>query len=505
MKTIVECVPNFSEGRDRAVVDQIMTAIQSVPGLCIMDLEMDSDHHRSVVTFVGEKDKVGEGALRAIRKAAELIDLTKHVGAHPRIGATDVVPFVPVKNVTLEECVAIAKQVGEQTYKRFAIPVYLYEAAATRPDRVQLENIRKGQFEGLRVDIEKSPDRRPDFGAPRIHPTAGATVVGARKFLIAYNINLNTSDAKIAKDIAKSIRTSSGGLPYVKAMGIELKARNQAQVSMNLTDFEQTPVHQVFERVKREAERHGTTVAGSEIIGLIPQKALEMAAGFYLQIENFRPELVFENRLIEIVEASKDLSSMPISQFLELVAATESVPGGGSVAALAGALAAALGKMVVGFTLNRKKYEPHQARLRQHLHLLEDTLSELRLAVDQDSQAYSQVMAALQLPKSNESEKMYREQKLQESLKRATEIPLWVADCAYKTMQTLQDLRSISNPNLASDLNVGFWMAMAACRGALENVSINLRSIHDSAFVESKEERSRELEEMLKRVVLASL
>ncbi|PYV45491.1 MAG: glutamate formimidoyltransferase [Acidobacteria bacterium] len=505
MKSVVECVPNFSEGRDRGIIDQIVNVIQSVPGLCIMDVEMDFDHHRSVVTFVGEIDKVGEGALRAIGKAAELIDLTKHVGAHPRIGATDVVPFVPVKNVTLEECVAIAKQVGEQTYKRFAIPVYLYEAAATRPDRVQLENIRKGQFEGLRVDIEKTPSRRPDFGVSGIHPTAGATVVGARKFLIAYNINLNTSDVRIAKNIAKSIRTSSGGLPHVKAMGVELKARNQAQVSMNLTDFEQTPVHHVFERVKREAEQYGTSIAGSEIVGLIPQRALEMAADFYLQIENFRPELVFENRLAEIVEASKDFSSMPVSQFLESVAAAESVPGGGSVAALAGALAAALGKMVLGFTLNRKKYESHQATLRQHLHVLEDTLSELRLAVDQDSQAYSQVMAALQLPKSNESEKTLREQKLQEALRQATEVPLQVAESAYKTLQALQELRPISNPNLTSDLNVGFWMAMAACQGALENVSINLRSIHDSAFVASKEVRTQEFREMLRRVALASL
>src|SRR5439155_5453622 len=245
--------------------------------------------------------------------------------------------------------------------------------------------------------------------------------------------------------------------------------------------------------------------AGSEIVGLIPQRALEMAADFYLQIENFRPELVFENRLAEIVEASKDFSSMPVSQFLESVAAAESVPGGGSVAALAGALAAALGKMVLGFTLNRKKYESHQATLRQHLHVLEDTLSELRLAVDQDSQAYSQVMAALQLPKSNESEKTLREQKLQEALRQATEVPLQVAESAYKTLQALQELRPISNPNLTSDLNVGFWMAMAACQGALENVSINLRSIHDSAFVASKEVRTQEFREMLRRVALASL
>jgi glutamate formiminotransferase / formiminotetrahydrofolate cyclodeaminase len=505
MKTIVECVPNFSEGRDRAVIDQIVAAIQSVPGLCIMDLEMDYDHHRSVITFVGEKERVGEGALRAIGKAAELIDLTKHSGAHPRIGATDVVPFVPVKNVTLEECIAIAKQMGEETSRRFAIPVYLYESAATRPDRVQLENIRKGQFEALREEIAKSVDRLPDFGPPRIHPTAGATVVGARKFLIAYNINLNTPNVEIAKRIAKAVRNSSGGLRYVKAMGVELKAKTQAQVSMNLTDFEQTPVYRAFELVKREAERYGTTIADSEIVGLIPQKAIEMAAEFYLQMESFRSNLIFENRLAELLEASPDFGSMRVSEFLESVASAESVPGGGSVAALAGALAAALGKMAIGFTLNRKKYESHKAKLEELLRSMDTLLLELELAVGQDSQAYSQVMAAQGLAKGSEEEKQLREQKLQAALKLATEVPLHVAERAHAIMQSLQELRPISNPNLASDLTAGFWMALAAAQAALENVTTNLKYIRDLDFVESQSQRCRELKELLKRACQASL
>jgi glutamate formiminotransferase / formiminotetrahydrofolate cyclodeaminase len=505
MKTIVECVPNFSEGRDRAVIDQIVAAIQSVPGLCIMDLEMDYDHHRSVITFVGEKERVGEGALRAIGKAAELINLTRHSGAHPRIGATDVVPFVPVKNVTLEECIVIAKQVGEETSRRFAIPVYLYESAATRPDRVQLENIRKGQFEALREEIAKSADRLPDFGLPRIHPTAGATVVGARKFLIAYNIDLNTPNVEIAKRIAKAVRNSSGGLRYVKAMGVELKAKTQAQVSMNLTDFEQTPVYRAFELVKREAERYGTTIAGSEIVGLIPQKAIEMPAEFYLQIENFRSNLIFENRLAELLEASPDFGSMRVSEFLDSVASAESVPGGGSVAALAGALAAALGKMAIGFTLNRKKYEAHKAKLEELLRSMDTLLLELELAVGQDSQAYSQVMAAQSLAKGSEEEKQLREQKLQAALKLATEVPLHVAERAHAIMQSLQELRPISNPNLASDLTAGFWMALAAAQAALENVTTNLKYIRDLDFVESQSQRCRELKELLKQACQASL
>ncbi len=504
MKTVVECVPNFSEGRNRAVVDQIMAAIQSVPGLCVMDLEMDYDHHRSVITFVGEKEKVAEGALRAIGKAAELIDLTKHSGAHPRIGATDVVPFVPVKNVALEECIAIAKQVGEETYKRFSIPVYLYEAAATRSDRVQLENIRRGQFEGLRKEIGNSVDRLPDYGKPAIHPTAGATVLGARKFLIAYNINLNTPDMEVAKKIARAIRYSSGGLRYVKAMGVDLRARQQAQVSMNLTDFEQTPVHRVFELVKREAERYGTTIASSEIVGLIPQKAVEMATDFYLQIENFRPELIFENQLAKVLEGNKDLTSMTVREFLEAVARTETVPAGGSVSALAGALAAALGKMVVGFTVNRKKFETHQPKLEQHLHILDETLSELTLAVHQDCQAYAQVVQTQRLPKGSESEREIRQQKLEEALKQATEVPLNVAEKSLAVMQSLQELRLISNPNLASDLNVGFRMSLAAAEGALENVFANLNYVHDSGYVEEKKRRCEELKTAFKQMREAS-
>jgi glutamate formiminotransferase len=505
MKSIVECVPNFSEGRDRRVIDQIVAAIQSVAGLCVMDLEMDYDHHRSVITFVGEKERVGEGALRAIGKAAELIDLTKHAGVHPRIGATDVVPFIPVKNVTLEECIVIAKQVGEETSRRFAIPVYLYESAATRPDRVQLENIRKGQFEGLREDIEKSVERLPDFGPIRIHPTAGATVVGARKFLIAYNINLNTPNVETARRIAKAVRNSNGGLRYVKAMGVELKAKAQAQVSMNLTDFEQTPAYRAFELVKREAERYGATITGSEIVGLIPQKAIEMAAEFYLQVENFRSNLIFENRLAEVLEASPDFGSMRVYEFLESVAKAESVPGGGSVAALAGALAAALGKMAIGFTLNRKKYELHQAKLEEKLRLMDTLLIELQLAVEQDSQAYSRVMAAQALPKGNEQEKHLREQELQTALKLATEIPLRVAERAHAVMRSLLELRPISNPNLASDITSGFWMALAAAQAALENVTTNSKYIHDPSFVESRSQRCRELKEQLKQACQANL
>src|SRR5246500_4906823 len=297
MKRLIESVPNFSEGRDPARVDAIVQAMSSVPGVYVLDREMDADHNRCVITLAGEPGAVGEATLLGAGKAMELIDMTRHTGAHPRVGATDVVPFIPIEGVTIEDCVALARRVGNEIWKRYRIPVFFYEAAAMRPDRVNLENVRRGQFEGLREEMKKNHDRQPDVGEPKLHPTAGVTVVGARKFLIAYNVNLNTPDVSIANKIARAIRFSNGGFRYVKSMGVELKARNLAQVSINLTDFEQTPMHRVYEMVKREAARYGALPVGSEIVGLVPKKAIEMAADYFLQLENFSPSQVFENRL----------------------------------------------------------------------------------------------------------------------------------------------------------------------------------------------------------------
>ena len=297
VKKIVECVPNFSEGRDLSVIDAIGGAIEGVSGVFLLDHSSDPDHNRSVITMAGEPEPVLEAALRAVGKAAELIDLRKHKGEHPRIGATDVLPFVPVSGITLAECAVVARNAGREIWERYRIPVYFYEAAATRPERVHLESVRKGHFEGLGEEVLRDSGRLPDVGEPKLHPSAGATAVGARKFLIAFNINLNTPDVAIAKRIAKTIRASSGGLRFVKAMGVELRSRGLAQVSMNLTDFEQTPIQQVFDAVKNEAVGDGVTIAGSEIVGLIPQRALESTSASYLQLENFSVTQVFEKRL----------------------------------------------------------------------------------------------------------------------------------------------------------------------------------------------------------------
>jgi glutamate formiminotransferase len=286
---LIECVANFSEGRDAATVRAIEDAIASSAGVLVLRTERDADHNRSVITFAGPPDAVAEGALRGIEIAVERIDLRGHQGVHPRMGAADVVPFVPLEGSTLEDCVAIARRTGEQVWKRLGVPVYFYEAAALSPDRRPLENCRRGGFENPKV--------APDLGGPALHPSAGACLIGARKILIAFNINLQTDDVAVARDIARTIRASSGGMPFVKALGLPLAGRGLAQVSMNLTDFEQTPLHEVFDAVQREAAARGVEIAGSEIIGLVPKKALEDAAAHYLKCENFESGLVLENRL----------------------------------------------------------------------------------------------------------------------------------------------------------------------------------------------------------------
>lgn len=503
MKRLIECVPNFSEGRDPAKVDAIVAAMSGVPGVYVLDREMDADHNRCVITLAGEPDAVAEAALRGTGKAMELIDLTKHTGAHPRVGATDVLPFIPIDGVTIEDCVALARRVGTEIWKRYRIPVFYYEAAATRPDRVNLENVRRGQFEGLREEMKHNLDRQPDVGEPKLHPTAGVTVVGARKFLIAYNVNLNTSDVGIANKIAKAIRFSSGGLRYVKSMGVELKARNLAQVSINLTDFEQTPMHRVYEMVKREAERYGVKPVGSEIVGLIPKKAMEMAADFFLQLENFSPALVFENKLADALsgapmEVAKDGKLAGMARpFLDAVASPTATPGGGSVSAFAGALAAALGQMVAGLSRKKKSQAGFADELSAALDKMRRIADELAEAIDRDAASYDAVMAAVKLSHGDTREMRQREEAIQKATKAAAEVPLQVAERTVGLFERLGQLDAIVAASMRSDLQVARLMAEAGARGALANVEINLDGLTDVAYTASMRTKIAALRERL--------
>jgi glutamate formiminotransferase len=478
MPALVECVPNFSEGRNKAKIDAILEAMK-MDGVYLLDREMDSDHNRCVVTLVGDPVNIAEAAIRGVGKAVEVIDLTQHTGAHPRMGATDVVPFIPIECVTLEDCVALARRVGEEIWKRHGVPVYFYEAAAQRPDRQNLENIRRGQFEGLRQEVKTNPDRRPDFGNPALHPTAGATVVGARKFLVAYNVYLNTPDVEIARKIGKAVRFSNGGLRYLKGMGVGV--RGLAQVSMNLTDADQTPIARVYEYVKREAARYGVMPLSSEIVGLIPKKALEDAAEWFLQIENFDASLILENRLAGVMSGKMAVGGLRagVEPFIEQLAAPTAAPGGGCAAAAAGAMAAALGGMVAGMSRGKKAYLQHEHALSHAIARLAEIREQLKAAVDADAAAFHEVMAAFKKLKEDPA----AQAGIDEATKQATLVPLGVAERAKEALTILESLRDITNPKMASDISVGIALANAAIVGALANVEINLSELKEPGFL----------------------
>ena len=493
MSTLVECVPNFSEGRDQAKVDAIIEAMK-MPGVYLLDREMDADHNRCVITLVGELDAIQEAAIRGVGKAAELIDLNVHTGAHPRMGAADVVPFIPIDGVTIEDCVAMANHVGEEIWKRYQIPVYLYEAAARIPERQGLENIRRGQFEGIRAEIATNPSRRPDFGEPRVHPTAGATVVGARKFLIAYNVFLNTPDVDIAKKVAKAVRFSSGGMRFVKGAGFLV--RGLAQVSMNLTDFEQTPIHRVFEMVKREAARYGVIPVSSEIVGLIPKKALEQAADWFLQMENFDSSLILENRLAAVMGGKMAVGGLRagVEPFVEQLAAPTATPGGGSASAAAGAMAAGLAAMVASMSRGKKAYLQYEPQLSAAIASLTPLREELKAAIDADAESYNSVMKAYKAARTATDEKA-GEALIEAALKEATTVPLGVAEKAHEVAQIAKRLEPITNPNMKSDLTTSVALAGAALAGALANVEINLAGLKDQAFAAHVRRRTTRLHE----------
>jgi glutamate formiminotransferase len=490
MPALVECVPNFSEGRDKSRVDAIIEAMKT-DGVYLLDREMDADHNRCVITLVGDPVNVAEAAIKGVGKAAELIDLTKHTGAHPRLGAADVIPFIPIEGVTLEDCIAIARRVGEEIWKRYKIPVYLYEAAAQKPERQNLENVRRGQFEGIREEVKANPARKPDFGEAALHPTAGATIVGARKFLVAYNVYLNTPDVEIAKKIGKAVRFSNGGLRYVKGMGVPV--RGLAQVSMNLTDTDQTPIARVFEYVKREAARYGVMPLSSEIVGLIPKKALEDAAEWFLQVENFDSSLILENRLAAVMSGKMAIGGIRagVEPFIEQLAAPTAAPGGGCASAATAAMAAALGSMVAGMSRGKKAYVQYERQLSDALARLAELREQCKASIDADADSFNEVMTAFKKAKDHPE----AQSEIEAATKKATLVPLTVAERAREIRQIVESLRPITNPKMASDLSVGASLARAAIEGALANVEINLGDIKDDAFLADVKKRIAALSE----------
>ncbi|MCL4558994.1 MAG: glutamate formimidoyltransferase [Chloroflexi bacterium] len=474
---LVECIPNFSEARRPEVVESIQKAIASVPGVLVLDRHSDLDHNRSVITFIGSPQAVEEAAFQAIATASRLIDLNQHIGEHPRIGAADVVPFVPISDVTMLECVEMARRLGSRVGEELVIPVYLYEEAATRPDRQNLENIRHGQYERLKEQIATDPNRQPDFGPAKLGP-AGAVVIGARQPLIAYNIYLNTDDVSVAQRIAHTVRNSSGGLRYVKGLGMLVGGR--AQVSMNLTNYHLTPLAQVVEMVRREAMRYGTTIHHGELVGLIPQQALFDAAQWYMQLDGFTGEQVLEQRVYQALSASANQPGpAPEASFLENLAAGTPTPGGGSAAAHTGAEAAALVAMVARLTIGKKKYAAVENRMWEILEQAEMLRKQLSQAVVEDSAAFDVLLSAVRLPKETPREQQIRQQTLEEATLNAAQIPLQVAGKAVQVMDLAVEVAATGNQNAISDAASAAALAGATLTSAGLNVQINSLNLQD--------------------------
>jgi glutamate formiminotransferase / formiminotetrahydrofolate cyclodeaminase len=484
---LVECVPNFSEGQRPEVIRQIRDAIAAVSQVTILDVSSDTSHNRTVVTFVAPVATAAEAAFAGIRTAQSLIDLQSHRGAHPRIGATDVVPFVPLEGATMQDCVALARALGERVGRELSIPVYLYERAATRPDRENLADVRRGEYEGLRELIRTDPKRAPDFGPSEMHTTAGAVAIGARPFLVAFNIYLGpASNLAIAKQVAKAVRGSSGGLRYVKALGLEVD--DQAQVSMNLVDTEQTPLHRAFEAVRTEAQALGVTPTWSELVGLIPERVLLDAGVRHVQLRGFTQDQLLEHQIRSAGSAGPSLAG-----FTAAVASAAPTPGGGSVAAHVGTLAAALTQMVAGLTVGKPKFAAVDAEMRAVLGESSALAAKLSDLVTRDADSYAAVSAAYKMPKEPEAAAAARREAIAQALMGAARVPLETAQICLRVAQLAATAASQGNPNAVSDAGVAALLAEAACRGAAYNVRINVAALTDPTMGHALAEEAERL------------
>lgn len=532
MNKIVECVPNFSEGRDMGIIKQITDEIEKVEGAILLDVDPGADTNRTVVTFVGTPEAVKEAAFRAIKKAAELIDMSKHKGAHPRMGATDVCPFVPVSGVTMEDCVQIAKEVGERVARELGIPVYLYEEAATRPERRSLADIRAGEYEGLPEKL-KDPEWKPDFGEPVFNPKSGATVIGAREFLIAYNLNVNTRDRKLAHRVALRIREKGrivkkkdgtkervpGRLKAVRAIGWYIPEYGYAQISVNLTNYKITPLWKLFEVASEEAEGLGLRITGSELVGLIPKEAMLESGRHFLekmgkcpavpekelihiavlsmgmdQTHPFKPE----EKIIEYrIAKEKNLTAMRIDDFADELSSESPAPGGGSVAALIGTLSASLSSMVANLTYNKKGYKEFNDEIAAagiEAQKLKDRFLSL---IEEDTEAFNSVMDAMKMPSGTDEEAEAKEKAIEEATKKATSVPLKTLKLTEKLLEVADVVAEKGNKNSISDAGVAAISAKAAAESAYMNVIINIPGIKDEEF---KENVLKEAKEVLENV-----
>jgi glutamate formiminotransferase/formiminotetrahydrofolate cyclodeaminase len=483
--TPFECVPNFSEGRDEQRIARIVDAGRNVDGVTVLDVERNADHHRCVVTLYGEGEPLLEAVFRMMRVATQTIDLNHHQGEHPRMGATDVVPFVPLGSATVADAVRLAEKLGDRVGRELEIPVYLYAQAARRPERADLAKVREGQFEGIRELIGKDPARAPDFGPSRVHPTAGAVAIGARPVLIAYNVYLTTPDVAVAKRIAKQVRARDGGLPEVKALGFEIRERNLAQVSMNLTDYRTTPVHRAFDAVATAAKKEGTDVQESEVVGLVPEEALLEAAQHYLKLASFDRSAILE-RKVAAAEAQRP-GHESIASYAARLAARTPTPGGGSAAGVVAAFATALGEMVLAYSVSAKAPDAELTQLRTEFSTQRARFLQL---ADDDARSYDGVRTAKKALKERPEDAAVRQQYVA-ALLHSANVPLATAREATATAARLSAVKARTNAMLGSDLVTSLALFRAAAEGALANVAINLEDLRAAGA--STEELDREI------------
>ena len=531
MKQLIECVPNFSEGRDMSVIEKITDEIKNTEGVKLLDVDPGKATNRTVVTFVGEPDAVVEAAYKAIKKAGELIDMSKHSGEHPRMGATDVCPFIPISNITMEETVEYAKKLAKRVGETLNIPVYLYEEAATTPERRNLATIRAGEYEGLEKKL-KDPKWKPDYGEAKFNKHSGATVIGVRDFLVAYNINLNTSSTRRANSIAFDIREKGrvkregdpitgkivrdengnpvrvpGTLKYVKAIGWYIEEYGIAQVSMNLTNINETPLHIAFEEADKSATRRGMRVTGSELIGLVPKKVMLEAGKYFLKKQNRstgipEEDIIFiaiksmglddlkpfdpKKKIIEYLleeDNDKKLIDLSIKDFADETSRESPAPGGGSIAAYSGALGASLGTMVANLSSHKRGWDARWEEFSDWAEKGQAIKDKLLYLVDEDTNAFNKIIDAVRLPKGTDEEKAFRKNAMDEATKYAIMVPFDVMKTSNEALDLLEYMAKEGNPNSVSDAGVGVLAIKTAVEGAYMNVKINCKGLDDENFV----------------------
>lgn len=511
MPKVVECVPNFSEGRDTKVIEAIAEAIRNAPGVTLLDVDPGESTNRTVYTFVGGPEAIVEGALAAAKAAFPLIDMSKQKGEHPRMGALDVCPFIPVQDVSVEECVEISKKFGQKMAKELGVPVFLYGYASEKDYRKTMPQIRSGEYEGLAEKLTK-PEWAPDFGEATFVPSWGGTVTGVRKFLIAYNINLVATKEQ-AHRIALNLRSQGrkdmpGRLKAVQGIGWWLAERNIAQISLNLTDMDETPMHIAYEEAKKDAAEINIPVTGSEVVGLVPLEALLDAADYYMEREGLfvlhedqKVHLAInrlglttlspfnaKERIIEYCLPSSDgpLISCSVKEFVQEVAARSSAPGGGSVSALIAAMGSGLAAMVGQLSYGKRQWESLDAEMRRLIPIFDKASKEMTSFVDADTNAFNDYMLAMKMSKNTEEEKLLREKAMQEGLKKAVSVPMKLAMTASALFAPLQELAQLGNINCKSDLQVAVRCLATGVHGAVHNVNINLKDITDLDYAKDK-------------------